>query len=274
MGYGEVVTPTDDELLTAARTGDDDAIETLLTRYETQIYRFALRLCGHEADARDVLQETMIAALRGLPGFRGEARLSTWLYMIARSFCIKQRRPGSSVPIGGPLTDAEPAAPDQDPDARVHAREIGQALAAAMSALPEAHREAVVLRDVEGLSAEEAAEVAGVEIGALKSRLHRGRKELRDHLAILLGDTDETAAPCPELAQDLAAYAASDIDQATCAQVEAHLTRCARCAGACDQLKRTVALCRRIPGDGVPDQVKAAVRYALHGAIGPAPTRA
>jgi RNA polymerase sigma-70 factor (ECF subfamily) len=264
------VTPTDEELLVQARAGDGAAIEALLARHETQIYRFALRLCGHEADARDVLQETMIAALRGLPGFRGEARLSTWLYMIARSYCIKQRRPGTSIAAAAPLSDAEEAPADDAPDARAHAREIGQALAAAMSALPEAHREAVVLRDVEGLSAEEAAEIAGVEIGALKSRLHRGRKELRDHLTILLGDTDEAAAPCPELAQDLAAYAAADIDQATCAVVEAHLASCPRCAGACEQLKRTVALCRRIPGDAVPDQVKSAVRHALYAAIGPA----
>lgn len=261
-------TEADAKLLEAARRGDPEAIEQLLSRYEHQVYRFALRQCGDEQDARDTLQETMIAALRGLRDFRGEARLSTWLYQIARSFCIKHRRPGHTVRGGVPLSEAGAlASPEAPPDARTHAREIGAALAAAMSALPDSHREAVVLRDVEGLSAEEAAEVAGIEVAALKSRLHRGRLELRGHLAALLGDA-EAAAPCPELAQELAAYVTADIDRSTCASIEDHLARCPRCAGACDALKRTVSLCRQIPGDEVPAAVRAAVRRALRGATG------
>ncbi len=259
---------SDDEpqLLARARTGDPAAIEALLARYEPQIYRFALRMCGDEDDARDTLQETLIAAFRGLPEFRGEARLSTWLYQIARSFCIKQRRPGASVKGGEPLSEGM-ASRDAEPDARAHAREIGLALAAAMSALAPPYREAVVLRDVEGLSAEEAAEVAGIEVANLKTRLHRGRMELRASLAALLGDDAVGPAPCPELANELAAYVDADIDQAACAQVEAHLARCPRCAGACDALSRTVSLCRRIPGGDVPAPVRSAVRRALRAAI-------
>ena len=260
---------SDDDLIARARTGDPAAIDELLARYEPQIYRFALRMCGDEDDARDTLQETMIAAFRGLPGFRGEARLSTWLYQIARSFCIKQRRPGASVRGAEPLDEAKAmsTSPEAEPDARAHAREIGVALAAAMSALAPAYREAVILRDVEGLSAEEAAEVTGVEIAAHKSRLHRGRLELRAHLAAMLGDDEAGPTPCPELAQELSAYVTADIDQAACAQVEAHLARCARCAGACDALKRSVSLCRRIPGGEVPPPVRAAVRRALRAAL-------
>jgi RNA polymerase sigma-70 factor (ECF subfamily) len=258
----------DTQLLARARTGDAAAIEALLARYEPQIYRFALRMCGDEADARDTLQETLIAAFRGLPEFRGEARLSTWLYQIARSFCIKQRRPGATVRTGEPLTDITAAAPEEEPDARAHAREIGEALAAAMAALSPPHREAVVLRDVEGVSAEEAAAIAGIEVGALKSRLHRGRMELRAHLAALLGDDRATPAPCPELAHELAAYVDADIDQATCVRVEEHLTHCPRCAGACDALQRTVSLCRSLPGGEVPEPVRKAVRHALREAIG------
>jgi RNA polymerase sigma-70 factor (ECF subfamily) len=137
-----------------------------------------------------------------------------------------------------------------------------------MSALPAAYREAVILRDVEGLSAEEAAAVAGVEVAALKSRLHRGRVELRNHLGALLGDEACGPAPCPELAQELSAYVTADIDQAACAQVEAHLARCPRCAGACEALQRTVSLCRRIPGDEVPPPVRSAVRRALRSVMG------
>jgi RNA polymerase sigma-70 factor (ECF subfamily) len=257
---------TDETLLAAARAGDRAAVEELLERHEAQIYRFGLRMCGDEDAARDVLQETLLAAFRHLPSFRGDSALSTWLYQIARSFCIKERR-GDRGRNDQPIDEqaAAVATIEPGPDARAHAREIGAALAAAIQSLPDDHREAVVLRDVEGLSAEEAASVVGVEVGALKSRLHRGRLELRARLAALLGEDSAVGgpSPCPELAAELAAYTSADIDQATCARIEAHLAQCARCAGACDALKNSVSLCSRIPGGAVPAAVRAAVRRAL-----------
>jgi RNA polymerase sigma-70 factor (ECF subfamily) len=265
---GRTSGPTDAVLLAGARHGDRRAIAQLLARYEHQIYRFALRQCGDEQDAQDTLQETMIAAFRGLQEFRGEAQLSTWLYQIARSVCIKHRRPGHTVRGGVPLSAAMAVvAPQAQPDAQAHAHEIGAALAAAMSALSMGHREAVVLHDVEGLSVEEAAEVVGVEVAAMKSRLRRGRLELRDHLATLLGEVNG-AVPCPDLARDLLAFLTTNIDQTLCARVEVHLSRCQRCAGACDALKRTMSLCRRIPGDEIPRTVRTAVRRAVRAATG------
>jgi RNA polymerase sigma-70 factor (ECF subfamily) len=120
-----------------------------------------------------------------------------------------------------------------------------------------------VLRDVEGLSAEEAARVLGIEVGALKSRLHRARVDLRERLSAVFSAGE--AAPCPELAEELAAYAAQEIDQATCARIEEHMKACARCSAACTSLQRTVSLCRQIPGGDVPAPVRAAVRAALLG---------
>lgn len=251
---------SEDALIEAARAGDRRAIDELLARYEQPIYRFGLRMCGDEESAREVLQETMLAAFRNLPGFRGQAALSTWLYQIARSFCIKERR-GTR-----PQTTLDEQMPDAaaPPDAQVHARQIGAALSAAIAALPADQREAIVLRDVEGLSAEEAASVVGIEIGALKSRLHRARMAIREHLAGAIAAAPE---PCPALAQELSAYAASEIDQAACVKIEAHLASCPRCTGACDALKRTVSMCRAIPGDAVPAPVRAAVRGAILDAI-------
>jgi RNA polymerase sigma-70 factor, ECF subfamily len=250
----------DDALIAAAQAGDRRAIDALLARYEERIYRFGLRMCGDEESAREVLQETMLAAFRNLPGFRGQAALSTWLYQIARSFCIKERRgarPTSE--LGADLPDRAPA-----PDLQVEARQIGQALAAAIRELPSEQREVLVLRDVEGLSAQEAADVVGIEVGALKSRLHRARMALRAKLAGIVATTPE---PCAELAQELTAYAAADIDQATCVKIEQHLAACPRCTGACDALKRTVSMCKSIPGDAVPAPVRAAVRGAILDAI-------
>jgi len=257
---------TDADLIAAARAGDRVAVDRLLARYEPNIYRFGLRMCGDEDAAREVLQETMLAAFRHLPGFRGDAALSTWLYQIARSFCIKERR--GQHPTRSLDADDSPdlVDPSPRPDARTHAREIGEALSRAIAELPPDQREVLILRDVEGLSAEQAADVIGIEVGALKSRLHRARMAMRTELAGTLG-AGADAEPCPELAQELTAYVASEIDQATCVQIEKHLATCARCAGACDALKRTVSLCRRLPGDVVPAAVRTAVRDAIAAAI-------
>ena len=83
---------TDAQLLELVKKGDAKAMDVLLARHENKIYRFGLRMCGNEDDARDVLQETLLAAFKNLGTFRGDSQLSTWLYQVARSFCIKQRR--------------------------------------------------------------------------------------------------------------------------------------------------------------------------------------
>lgn len=236
----------DADLIDAARGGDRTAVEELLARYEPRIYRFGLRMCGDEDAAREVLQETLLAAFRYLPGFRGDAALSTWLYQIARSFCIKERRGQHPTRSFDDEVTSELIDPAPRPDARVHAREIGEALSRAIATLAPEQRE------------------------VLKSRLHRARMALRSELADVLGD-EHSAEPCPELALELSAYVGAEIDQATCVQIEKHLATCARCAGACDVLKRTVLLCRRVPGDEVPPEVQATVRGAILAAIAASP---
>jgi RNA polymerase sigma-70 factor (ECF subfamily) len=258
---------TDAELLVAARNGDPTAIDELLSKHERQVYRFGLRMCGSEEDAKEVLQNTLLAAFKGLHDFRGEAALSTWLYQIARSYCIKRRRRTEGEPAELEAIETAPAqavmSAEATPEAETHAREIGEALQAAIQALPEHYREVVVLRDVEGLSTEEAAHIVGVEERALKSRLHRARQELRENLTTLLEQPEGSGPGCPELARELANYTAEDIDRATCISIENHLRSCPTCSKACDGLKRSVSMCRAIPGDEVPGPVKAAVRQAL-----------
>jgi len=261
-----VLSDTDEELLKKAHGGDPAAVSTLLAKHEQQVYRYGLRMCGNEADARDVLQETLIAAYRNLGAFRGDAKLSTWLYQIARSFCLKQRRRREGEPAQFDSIETRPAqrlqTDESGTDSRTHARQVSEVIQAAIGTLPDDHREALVLRDVEGLSAEDAADVVGIEVGALKSRLHRARLALKQRLADVL-ETPTSGIECPELASELAAYAASEIDQAACERIEAHLAKCARCSSACESLKRTVSMCRAIPGGDVPAPVKAAVRQAL-----------
>jgi RNA polymerase sigma-70 factor (ECF subfamily) len=263
---------TDSELIERIRRGDAGAADALLSRHEDKVYRFGLRMCGNEQDARDVLQETLLAAFRNIGSFRGDANLSTWLYQIARSFCIKSRRRHEGEPSTHESVDAPEAlripSGEAAGEAQTHARQVGELIQAAMSTLQPDQREALVLRDVEGLSAEDAAQVAGVEVGALKSRLHRARLALKDRLASVLEDP-AGSLECPELSHELAAFAASEIDQAACERIEAHLARCARCTKACESLKKTVSMCRAVDGGEVPVAVKAAVRRAVRQALRP-----
>src|SRR5581483_2651932 len=85
-------TPSDERLLADARAGDKQALETLLERHQAQVYRFGMKMCRNPEDAKDVLQETLLAMARSVRDFRGASSISTWLYTIARSFCIKKRK--------------------------------------------------------------------------------------------------------------------------------------------------------------------------------------
>jgi len=261
---------TEEELLQAARAGDEEALEALLAHHEQQVFRFGLRMCGNEEDARDVLQETLLALFRGVRQLRGEAQLSTWLYQVARSFCTKARRRAAGEPPRHESLEGDAAravsVPDSGPDEQAHAREMARVIQEALLAIPESQREVVLLRDVEGLTAEEAARVVGIEVGALKSRLHRARLAMQERLAVLLG-SDAGDSACPELKRELLDQSEEELDQAACARLERHLEHCPRCGPACDALKRSVSLCRSLPGGGVPAEVRSQVRSSLRSLV-------
>ncbi|NTX00475.1 sigma-70 family RNA polymerase sigma factor [Myxococcus sp. CA040A] len=183
---------SDATLVAAAREGDREALEALLARYASPVYRFGLRLCGSEEEARDVLQETLMTAFRGLHAFREQARLSTWLFQVARSHCSRERRReargGERLPFDAEAVRAVPSL-ERAPDEVAHARKMGAMLRDALAALSASDREALLLRDVEGLSAEEAARLTGIDVRAHKSRLHRARMRLRERLARGDGDS-------------------------------------------------------------------------------------
>lgn len=255
------------DLIARAQRGDAAAMETLLARHELRVYRFGLRMCGSEDAAREVLQQTLITAFQSLRAFRAEAQLSTLLFQIARSVCGKLHRQGAGRAAPLDSDEAQAVADGHDsPEGVTAARELGEVLQVAISALALPQREALVLRDVEGLTAEEAAAVLGIEVANLKSRLHRARAELRRHLSVLL-EPVPVGAECGALSGELSAFVTEDIDRATCEKIEAHLAGCPQCAAACESLKRSVSLCRSIPGNEVPGPIRAAVRKALRAAV-------
>jgi len=180
------------ELIRRAKSGDERAFAELVNAHAHRVYT-ALRRFGLEPiEAEDVAQEVFLRAWRSLPRFEERARLSTWLYRIAFNEAQRRlsRRP-RAIAEPGPGVDDEiallPDAPHLRPDARALDHEFELTLERALAELPPDWRAAVVLRDIEALSTEEAAAAVGLREAAFKSRLHRGRMRLRALLEPYLG---------------------------------------------------------------------------------------
>jgi RNA polymerase sigma-70 factor (ECF subfamily) len=172
------------ELIRRARTGDQDAFAELVMMHADRVYGALRRFGLDAAEADEVAQEVFVRAWRGLGRFEERSRFSTWLYRIA--FNEAQRRLSRRPPPRlAPDPDSEdpivslPESPQFGPEAQTLDREFERTLEHALDQLPADWRAAVVLRDVEGLSTHDAAEVTGVGEAAFKSRLHRGRMQLR-----------------------------------------------------------------------------------------------
>jgi RNA polymerase sigma-70 factor (ECF subfamily) len=179
---------SENELIGRARFGDEDAFAELVAAHADPVYG-ALRRFGLDPDEADeVAQEVFVRAWRGLPRFEGRAKLSTWLYRIAfneaQRALSRRPRPGADPAADGEDPGAALAADElHGPDARALDREFEEVLDRALAQLPREWRAAVVLRDLEGLSTAQAAEMTGLRQAAFKSRLHRGRMRLRELLA-------------------------------------------------------------------------------------------
>jgi RNA polymerase sigma-70 factor (ECF subfamily) len=173
------------ELIRRARAGDQDAFAELVMMHADRVYA-ALRRFGLDADEADeVAQEVFVRAWRGLARFEERSQFSTWLYRIAFNEAQRRlsRRPAPRAERDPDRDDdpvlSLPESPELGPDAQTLDRELERTLERALDELPADWRAAVVLRDVEGLSTRDAAEIAGIREAAFKSRLHRGRMQLR-----------------------------------------------------------------------------------------------
>jgi RNA polymerase sigma-70 factor (ECF subfamily) len=264
----------DHALLEAARAGDRAALEAFIERHQARVLRFGLKMCRDPEEARDVAQDTLLAAARGIARFREASSPSTWLYTIARSFCIKKRRRSRFAPATVVSLDAEgrQAAADlpdprHDPERELSDRRLAAALDAAVSALDPKYREVLVLRDVEGLAATEVAEVTGLGVEAVKSRLHRARVQVRERLAPLLGRVPAPARGCPDILGLLSRRLEDELDAEGCAEMERHLSACPRCEGACESLKRVLSLCRRSALPEVPSDLQESVRAGIRAVL-------
>jgi RNA polymerase sigma-70 factor, ECF subfamily len=186
--YRPDMTLTDDELVTRSRSGDIDSFNQLILRWERPIYALAYRTIGREEEARDVCQEAFLRAYRALPGFKGEAKFSSWLYRITLNLCRdwirKQRRqPVSQVPEDTDIDELAAArGPVESIEELVARRELSSVVEEAMAQLPEEQRTAIILKEYHGMTFQEIADLQGCPLSTVKTRLYQGLSVLRKHL--------------------------------------------------------------------------------------------
>ena len=183
----------DFELIQAINSGQFDRFPDLVKRYEQKLYNFSLRMCRDAADAEDTVQETFLNVFRYLKNFRYETKFKNWLYRVAASTCIKKRRKSKFAPqrelsLDEFLPQDETEVPDQVPEwalmplDKLLNDELLDKINAAIFTLPEKYRLVIVLRDIEGFSTAETAQVLNLSDANVKVRLHRARLFLRDRL--------------------------------------------------------------------------------------------
>jgi len=182
------MTLTDDELVARSVGGDAESFNQLILRWERPIYALAYRVIGREEDARDVCQETFLRAFRALPGFKRQAKFSSWIYRIALNLCRdwirRQRRaPVMQMPEGidpGELMAEQ--GPVESIEDLVGRRQLSEVVEEAMALLPEEQRTAIILKEYHGMTFQEIADMQGCPLSTVKTRLYQGLTVLRRHL--------------------------------------------------------------------------------------------
>ena len=179
---------TDEELVSRSVSGDHDSFNQLVVRWQRPIFALAYRVIGHEEDARDICQETFLRAFRGIKGFKGEAKFSSWLYRIALNLCrdknrSAQRSPLNKVSDDVDVLDLAPAnVAGSSLEDQVGWSELGNEVSRAMMTIPDEQRTAIVLKEYQGLTFREIADFQGCPVSTVKTRVYQGLTRLRREL--------------------------------------------------------------------------------------------
>ncbi|UCF93570.1 MAG: sigma-70 family RNA polymerase sigma factor [Desulfobacterales bacterium] len=183
----------DFELIRAINSGQPEKFQDLVKKYEQKLYNFSVRMCRDPAEAEDMVQDTFLNVFRYLKNFRYETKFKNWLYRVAASTCIKSRRkskfaPNRELSLEEFIPKNETETPRQIPDwalmplEKLLNEELASTINQAVSSLPDKYRLVIVLRDMEGFSTAETAQILNISPANVKVRLHRARLFLRDEL--------------------------------------------------------------------------------------------
>jgi RNA polymerase sigma-70 factor (ECF subfamily) len=189
---------SDEELVARSMAGDSESFNQLILRWERPIYALAYRQLGREEDARDVVQEAFLRAFRALPGFKGQAKFSSWLYRITLNLCrdwMRRERRAPFVPTPEGVDVADLATPELSPSVSIEElvarKDLTEHVARAMRRLPEEQRSAVLLKEYHGLTFQEIADLQECPLSTVKTRLYQG-------LTVLRRELERTGAMAPK----------------------------------------------------------------------------
>jgi RNA polymerase sigma-70 factor (ECF subfamily) len=255
--------------------GDDNALEQALVLLQNTVFSFSMRVCGQREDAEDTMQEVLLKSVPYLPKFESPKALVVWLYKVAKNRCLMSRRRSKFAPKQD--LSLEELMPDRqelerlsgdggiNPEALAIRSEEAGRLRQAIQKLPPPYRIVLVLRDMEGLTDEEVAEITGLRPGTVRVRLHRARlfvrKELmkvwKPHPGSSVGSVASRATAngqprpvrCKAMFAELSNYLDQQLDDSLCDELEKHLDGCRPCKAFLSNLEATIEQCRRSPGE-------------------------
>lgn len=195
----KIIKDSDFDLIQAINSGQTDKFHNLVIRYEQKLYNFSLRMCRNPSDAEDMIQDTFLNVFKYLKNFRHETKFKNWLYKVAASTCIKKRRkskfaPDKELSLDEFLPNDEAEKPEHVPEwallplDKLLNEELSSVINKTIISIPKKYRVVIVLRDIEGFSTAETAQILNLSPSNVKVRLHRARLYLRDKLKGYFGN--------------------------------------------------------------------------------------
>lgn len=268
------------------QSGDDASVEQALALLQNTVFSFSMRVCGHRQDAEDTMQEVLLKSVPQLPKFSSPKALVVWLYKVAKNRCLMSRRKSKFAPAHELSLDE--LMPDRNeleqlsmegrinPESLAIRSEQASRLRDAVQKLPPQYRIVLVLRDMEGLSDDEVAEITGVRPGTVRVRLHRARLFVRKELmrtwlpraarksSVRPSSTERLRpARCKAMFAELSDYLDEQLDDSLCEELERHMDGCGPCQAFVSTLEATIEQCRRSRADCLPERSSSKLRDEL-----------
>jgi len=267
--------------------GDDKALEEALALLQNTVFSFSMRVCGQREDAEDTMQEVLLKSVPHLFKFESPKALAVWLYKVAKNRCLMSRRRSKFAPKQD--LSLEELMPDRqelqrlsgeggiNPEALAIRSEEAWRLRQAVQKLPPQYRIVLVLRDMEGLTDEEVAEITGLRSGTVRVRLHRARLFVRKELMKVWKSrpgSAESASPravaeqprparCKAMFAELSDYLDEQLDDSLCDELEKHLEGCGPCKVFLATLEATIEQCRTSPAECPTGETASRLRNEL-----------
>src|ERR1051326_3385944 len=267
--------------------GDDANVEQALALLQNTVFSFSMRVCGHRQDTEDTMQEVLLKSVPQLPKFDSPKALVVWLYKVAKSRCLMNRRKSKFAPARE--LSLEELMPDRkeveqlsadgkiNPESFAIRSEDASRLRTAVQKLPPQYRIVLVLRDMEGLTDDEVGEITGLRPGTVRVRLHRARLFVRKELMRTWNaridkkarrqrhtHQEDRPAHCKPMFAELSDYLDDQLDASLCEEFERHMAGCKPCQAFIATLKSTIEQCRQFSENEYGCKGEAKITKHLH----------